>query len=68
MVLPKKPVTYDLLVKQLESPVHWEQKVKGIISQDHVGAFIDAGPGFQLKAMMRCIDKKAASKTVALDR
>jgi [acyl-carrier-protein] S-malonyltransferase len=58
----------DLLVKQLESPVHWEQTIKGMISQDHVGAFIDAGPGSQLKTMMRRIDKKAFSKTAVLDR
>jgi [acyl-carrier-protein] S-malonyltransferase len=58
----------DLLVKQLKSPVHWEQTIKEMISQDHVGAFIDAGPGSQLKTMMRSIDKKAFSKTTVLDR
>ena len=57
----------QLLVKQLESPVHWEQTIKGMIKDDNVGAFIDAGPGAQLKSMMRRIDPKVFRKTIVLD-
>jgi [acyl-carrier-protein] S-malonyltransferase len=56
------------LVRQLESPVLWEQTIKHMIDDDNVTAFIDAGPGAQLKSMMRRIEKKAFAKTSVLDK
>ena len=57
-----------LLVEQLESPVHWEQTIKKILSEGAVTSFVDAGPGTQLQSMMRRIDMKAFKMTTVLDK
>ena len=57
----------QLLIKQLEAPVQWEQTIKTMLKDDGVVSFVDAGPGQQLKSMMRRIDAKAFRKTVVLD-
>jgi len=57
----------ELLLRQLESPVLWEDSIKNMLSEkDTSWTFLDAGPGAQLKGMMRRIDKKAFSKTSVL--
>ena len=56
-----------LLVEQLVSPVLWEQTIKGMVKVSGVKSFIDAGPGQQLKSMMRRIDPKSFRATATLD-
>ena len=71
----------DLLAQQLEAPVRWEQTIKamlagpvgelggsGAAAGKGIETFLDAGPGAQLKSMIRRIDKKAFSKTAVLDK
>jgi len=57
----------ELLLQQLESPVRWEQTVKAMLSAG-AKTFVDAGPGTQLKAMIRRIDRPSFGKTIALDK
>ncbi len=58
----------ELLVQQLESPVHWEQTIQAMLKADSATSFVDAGPGMQLQSMMRRIDPKAFKATVVLDK
>lgn len=46
----------DLLVRQLYSPVQWEQSVREMISQG-VTVFIEAGPGKVLSGLVKKIDR-----------
>lgn len=57
----------ELLQRQLVEPVHWEQTIEWLSQTESVHKFIDAGPGQQLKAMNRRIDKKIFGDTSALD-
>lgn len=45
-----------MLIKQVSSPVLWEQSVKRMI-QDGIDTFIEIGPGKTLSGFMRRIDK-----------
>lgn len=47
-----------LLKRQLLEPVLWEQGTKDLIALGHK-SYVEAGPGKQLKAMMRRIDQEA---------
>ena len=58
----------ELLVQQLESPVHWEQTIQAMLKADSATSFVDAGPGMQLQSMMRRIDPKAFKATIVLDK
>jgi [acyl-carrier-protein] S-malonyltransferase len=55
-----------LLKRQLLEPVRWEQGTQHLVT---IGCkqYVEAGPGKQLKAMMRRIDQDAWSKTITLD-
>ena len=55
-----------LLKRQLLEPVKWEQGTKVLIGAGHA-AYIEPGPGKQLKAMMRRIDNAAWGKMINLD-
>lgn len=57
----------DMLGKQLISPVHWEQTLGVLLSND-VAKFCEAGPGAQLKSMMRNVNRKAFAATTVLDK
>ena len=57
----------SLLVQQLESPVKWEQTVKAMLASGAVSSFVDAGPGMQLKSMIRRIHMPSFKNTVVLD-
>ena len=56
-----------LLKRQLLEPVKWEQGTKDLITLGH-SQYVEAGPGKQLKSMMRRIDQDAWSKTITLDK
>ncbi|KAA5806114.1 ACP S-malonyltransferase [Thermoanaerobacterium thermosaccharolyticum] len=45
-----------MLVKQVSSPVLWEQSIRRMI-EDHVDTFIEIGPGKTLTGFMKRIDK-----------
>ncbi|KAL1508509.1 hypothetical protein AB1Y20_004610 [Prymnesium parvum] len=55
-----------LLKRQLLEPVKWEQGTKHLIEQGHA-AYIEPGPGKQLKAMMRRINQQAWAKMMSLE-
>jgi len=57
-----------LLEEQLVAPVRWEQSVVHMRSKLEVARFLDAGPGMQLKTMMRRIDPKAFHDTALLGK
>eukprot|EP00908_Phaeocystis_cordata_P016976 Transcript_28293.p1 GENE.Transcript_28293~~Transcript_28293.p1 ORF type:complete len:471 (-),score=269.87 Transcript_28293:152-1564(-) len=57
----------DFLKRQLLEPVMWEQGTKHLTAQMGCSQYVEAGPGKQLKAMMRRIDSDAWSKTITLD-
>ena len=47
-----------LLKRQLVEPVRWEQCVSEATKSHHfISAYIETGPGKQLKAMMKRIDQ-----------
>jgi [acyl-carrier-protein] S-malonyltransferase len=56
----------NLLKRQLLEPVKWEQGTKDLIGLGHK-QYVEAGPGKQLKAMMRRIDMDAWKQTATLD-
>jgi len=56
-----------MLKRQLLEPVKWEQGTQHLIKAAGVKQYVEAGPGKQLKAMMRRIDQDAWSKTITLD-
>jgi [acyl-carrier-protein] S-malonyltransferase len=47
----------DLLIKQVSSPVRWEDSIKKMIS-DGVGTFVEIGPGKVLSGFIKKIDRK----------
>ena len=51
-----------LLIKQVTSPVLWEDSIKKMIA-DGVTQFIEAGPGKVLSGLIKSIDKSVAVKT-----
>lgn len=53
----------DLLVRQVSSPVRWQQCVERMIA-DGVDTFIEIGPGKSLSGFMRRIDKTVTVKNV----
>ena len=57
-----------LLKRQLVEPVRWEQSMAEATKPFHFHtAYIETGPGKQLKAMMRRIDQDAWSKMTVLE-
>lgn len=56
-------VVKELLVKQVSSPVRWQQCVERMIA-DGVDTFIEIGPGKSLSGFMRRIDKNVTVKNV----
>ena len=57
--------TAEPLLELLE-PVRWEQGTMHL-TKTGLKQYVEAGPGKQLKAMMRRIDQDAWSKTITLD-
>jgi len=55
-----------LLKRQLLEPVKWEQGIVHLVGAGHA-AYVEPGPGKQLKAMMRRIDQPAWAKMVTLE-
>jgi len=58
----------SLLEEQLVAPVRWEQSIVNMRTKLEVNKFIDAGPGIQLKSMMRRIDAKVFADTMVLGK
>ena len=57
-----------LLKRQLVEPVRWEQQMEEVCKGYHFHtAYIETGPGKQLKAMMRRIDQDAWAKMTVLE-
>jgi len=57
-----------LLKRQLVEPVRWEQSMEEVTKPFHFHtAYIETGPGKQLKAMMRRIDQEAWGKMTVLE-
>ena len=58
----------QLLKRQLVEPVRWEQSMEEAtrLMHGHTG-YIETGPGKQLKAMMRRINRDAWNKMIVLD-
>lgn len=48
----------DLLVKQVVSPVRWEETLRGLTAAG-VGRFYEVGPGRVLAGLMKRVDRKA---------
>ena len=58
----------SLLKRQLVEPVRWEQMMDEALKPFHNHtAYIETGPGKQLKAMMRRIDQDAWGKMTNLE-
>lgn len=49
----------DLLVKQVCSPVRWEDSMRALLAQGH-DLFYEVGPGRVLRGLMKRIDRKTA--------
>ena len=57
-----------LLKRQLLEPVQWEQGTRHLVKNLQCAQYVEAGPGKQLKAMMRRIDQDAWNKTITLEK
>ena len=58
----------ELLKRQLVEPVMWEQTMEEVVKGwQRISAYIETGPGKQLKAMMRRIDNKMWAATIVVD-
>ena len=58
----------ELLKRQICEPVQWEQIMTEVIKGwQKISAYVETGPGKQLKAMMRRIDQDAWGKMLSLD-
>jgi [acyl-carrier-protein] S-malonyltransferase len=53
----------DLLVKQVVSPVQWENSIRKMLSHDHA-PFWEIGPGRVLRGLLKRIDRKAEADGV----
>jgi [acyl-carrier-protein] S-malonyltransferase len=53
----------QLLVKQLVSPVRWEDSMRFLLAQDY-DQFYEIGPGRVLRGLLRRIDRKASCQSV----
>jgi [acyl-carrier-protein] S-malonyltransferase len=53
----------DLLVKQVVSPVQWEDTLRKLLAHGH-GPFWEVGPGRVLRGLLKRIDRKAVSDGV----
>jgi len=53
----------ELLVKQVVSPVRWEDSLRKMLSHGH-GPFWEVGPGRVLRGLLKRIDRKAESDGV----
>jgi [acyl-carrier-protein] S-malonyltransferase len=56
--------TKDLLVKQVYSPVRWEQSVRNMIA-DGVDLFVEIGPGKTIAGFLRKIDKSVKCVSIS---
>ncbi|MBU1027387.1 MAG: ACP S-malonyltransferase, partial [Candidatus Margulisbacteria bacterium] len=52
----------DLLVKQVTSPVLWEDSVKKMVA-DGITNFVEVGPGKVLSGLIKKIDRNIDTKT-----
>ena len=48
-----------LLIKQVVSPVRWEDSIRYLLSQGY-DQFYEVGPGRTLRGLMKRIDRKVA--------
>jgi [acyl-carrier-protein] S-malonyltransferase len=55
----------DLLVKQVVSPVRWEDSIRYLLQNDY-GPLWEVGPGRVLRGLMKRIDRKAACEGVTV--
>ena len=53
----------QLLVKQVVSPVHWEDSIRYLMEQGH-NEFYEVGPGRVLRGLLRRIDRKTPCHNV----
>ena len=61
--VPSKDDIKPLLIKQVSSPVRWENSIRKMIS-DGVDTFIEIGPGKTLSGFLRRIDKTVTAYNV----
>ena len=61
----KKEDIKQLLVKQVSSPVRWQQSVERML-EDGVDTFIEIGPGKTLTGFLRKINKNAKAINVGV--
>jgi [acyl-carrier-protein] S-malonyltransferase len=55
--------TYEMLVRQVSSPVRWEASIRRLIA-DGVDTFIEVGPGKSLNKFIKRIDKTVVKLNV----
>jgi [acyl-carrier-protein] S-malonyltransferase len=55
----------ELLVKQLVSPVQWEESMRRMLGEHGVERAYEIGPGRVLTGLMKRIDRKFACENVA---
>jgi [acyl-carrier-protein] S-malonyltransferase len=54
----------DLLIKQVLSPVKWEETMRGMLA-DHVDRFYEIGPGRVLAGLLKRVNRKSDIRNVA---
>ena len=52
----------ELLVRQVTSPVRWEESVKKLVAENY-STFIEVGPGKVLAGLIKTIEKKVETKS-----
>ena len=56
---------FELMMKQIESPVYWEDSIKYIIENYDIDTFIEFGPGNVLSGLMRKIDSSKQTYNIS---
>jgi [acyl-carrier-protein] S-malonyltransferase len=55
----------ELMMKQIESPVYWEDSIKFMIENYDIDTFIEFGPGNVLSGLMRKIDSSKQTYNIS---
>ena len=64
LVTEKEPIR-DLLVKQVSSPVRWEQSIRNMIAEG-IDTFVEIGPGKTLSGFMKKTDRNVTMYRVGI--
>jgi [acyl-carrier-protein] S-malonyltransferase len=54
----------QLLIRQVVSPVRWEDSIRFLLNEKAINHFCEIGPGRVLRGLLKRIDRKATCDSV----